>query len=98
MLERVASARTTIKRTFEPEAIRQLKATVSRELTVGGAELAAQAIEAGLVDEFRLFLVPVMVGGGKRCIPLDDLRVDLELLDERRFGNGTVYLHYRTRT
>jgi dihydrofolate reductase len=65
---------------------------------VGGPELAAQAIDAGLVDEYQLFLVPVVVGGGKRFLAEHDVRVGLELLNERRFGNGTVYLHYRTRT
>jgi dihydrofolate reductase len=65
---------------------------------VGGAALAVQAIEAGLVDEYQLFLVPVVVGGGKRSLPGDGLRVNLELLDQRRFRNGTFYLHYRTRS
>jgi dihydrofolate reductase len=65
---------------------------------VGGAALAAQAIAAGLVDEYQLFLVPVVVGGGKRSLPGNGVRVDLELLDHRRFRNGTVYLHYRTRS
>jgi len=64
---------------------------------VGGPELAAQAIQAGLVDEYQLFLVPVVVGGGKRSLPGNGVRVNLELLDERRFRNGTVYLHYRAR-
>jgi dihydrofolate reductase len=92
----VSSARTRIERGFDPEAVRWLKATADRDLTVGGPELAAQAIEAGLVDEYQLFLVPVVVGGGKRSLP-DNVRVNLELLDERRFRNGTVYVHYRTR-
>jgi dihydrofolate reductase len=65
---------------------------------VGGPELAAQAIEAGLVDEFQLFLVPVVVGGGKRSFPDNNVHVNLELLDERRFRNGMAYVHYRTRT
>ena len=65
---------------------------------MGGPELAAQAIKAALVDEYQLFLVPVVVGGGKRSLPGDDVRVNLELLDERRFRNGTVYLRYRTRS
>jgi dihydrofolate reductase len=94
-LQATSSARTRIERAFDPDAIRQLKATAAHDLTVGGAELAAQAIEAGLVDEYHLFLVPVLVGGGKRSLP-DDVRVNLDLLDERRFRNGTVYLHYRT--
>jgi dihydrofolate reductase len=95
-LETPSSARTRIEREFDPEAVRQLKATADRDLTIGGPELAAQAIEAGLVDEYHLFLVPVVVGGGKRSLPAGNVRVKLELLDERRFRNGTVYLHYRT--
>ena len=94
-LPTASSARTRIERDFDPEAVHRLKATAARDLTVGGAELAARAIEAGLVDEYHLFLVPVVVGGGKASLP-DDVRVSLELLDERRFSNGTVYLHYRT--
>ena len=83
-----------IERDFDPEAIRRLKAASDHHLTVGGAELASHAIEAGLVDELQLFLVPVVVGGGKRALPDAGGRVDLELLDERRFGNGTAYLRY----
>jgi riboflavin biosynthesis pyrimidine reductase len=74
-----------------------MKATARRDVSVGGPELAAQAIKAGLVDELHLFLVPIVVGGGKSSLP-SHVRVDLELLDEHRFGNGTVHLHYRTRT
>jgi dihydrofolate reductase len=96
-LRTASSARTRIEREFDPEAVRQLKATAGRDLTVGGPELAAQAIEAGLVDEYHLFLVPVVVGGGKRSLPDRNVRVKLELLDVRRFRNGTMYLHYRTR-
>ena len=95
-LQTASSAKTRIERDFDPEVVRQLRATAARDLTVGGAELAAQAIEAGLVDEYHLFLLPVVVGGGKRSLPDNDVRVNLELLDERRFRNGTVYLHYRT--
>ncbi|HEU0246118.1 MAG TPA: dihydrofolate reductase family protein [Gaiellaceae bacterium] len=95
-LETLSSARTRIEREFDPEAVRQLKATADTDLTVGGAELAGRAIAAGLVDEYNLFLVPVLVGGGKPSLP-DGVRVGLELLNERRFRNGTVYLHYRTR-
>jgi dihydrofolate reductase len=95
-LERVTSARTRIERDFDADAVRQLKAAAETDLTVGGAELAAQAIEAGLVDEYQLFLVPVVVGGGKRSLH-PSVRVDLQLLDERRFGNGTVYLRYLSR-
>ena len=94
-LQTVSSAKTLIEREFDPEAIRQLKAKADADLSVGGAALAALAIKAGLVDEYQLFLVPVVVGGGKRALPDNDVRVNLELLDERRFRNGTVYLHYR---
>jgi dihydrofolate reductase len=94
-LQTAASARTRIEREFDPEAVRQLKSTADADLTVGGPALAGQAIEAGLVDEYQLFLVPVVVGGGKRSLP-DAVRLSLELLDVRRFRNGTVYLHYRS--
>ena len=94
-LESVAGARTRLERDFDPGAVRELKAGAERDLSVGGPELAAQAIAAGLVDEWRLFVAPVIVGGGKRALS-DGVRVRLELLDERRFGNGTVYLRYRT--
>jgi dihydrofolate reductase len=94
-LETVSSARTRIERAFDPEAVRQLKASTGRDLTVGGPGLAGQAIMEGLVDELHLFVTPVVVGGGTRSLP-DDVRLQLDLLDERRFGNGLVYLHYRT--
>jgi dihydrofolate reductase len=93
-LQNVTSAKTVIGREFDPEAIRQLKANAGADLSVGGAALAAQAIKAGLVDEYQLFLVPVVVGGGKRALPDNDVPVNLELLDQRRFRNGTVYLRY----
>jgi dihydrofolate reductase len=96
-LETVSSVRTRIERDFDPEAVRQMKALAGRDLIVGGPELAAQAIEAGLVDELHLFVAPIMVGGGKRSLP-DDVRLQLELVDERCFEGGMVYLHYRTRT
>jgi dihydrofolate reductase len=96
-LERVTSARTRIERDFDPEAVRRMKAAAGRDLTVGGPDLAAHAIKAGLVDEWRLFVTPIVVGGGKRSVP-DNVRVKLELLDERHFKGGVVYLHYRTRT
>jgi dihydrofolate reductase len=92
-----SSQRTRIEQDFDAEAVRKLKATASRDLTVGGPELAGQAIEAGLVDELRLLLVPVVVGGGKRALPDKGVRMDLELLDERRFGVGTVFLRYDLR-
>jgi dihydrofolate reductase len=91
-LETVSSATTRIEREFDPVAIKRLKETTSGDLSIGGPELAAHAIEAGLVDEYHLFLAPVVVGAGKRALP--DVRLNLELLDERRFGNGTVYLRY----
>ena len=95
-LETVSSARTRIERDFDPDAVRELKATAERDLAVGGPELAAQALRAGLVDECHLFLSPIVVGGGNRSLPNE--RLKLELLDERRFGNGTVFLRYRIRT
>jgi dihydrofolate reductase len=95
-LAEASSARTRIERDFDIDAVRQLKAAADRDIGVGGSDLAAQAIRAGLVDEFHLFLGPVVVGGGKRSLP-DDVRLELELLDERRFANGVVHLHYRTR-
>jgi dihydrofolate reductase len=96
-LEAVSSAKTRIERDFDAEAIRQMKASAGRDITVGGPDLAAQAIRAGLVDEYHLFLVPFVVGGGNQSLP-DNVRVQLELLDERRFGSGVVFLRYRTRT
>jgi dihydrofolate reductase len=96
-LEAVSSARTRIERDFDPEAVRQLKASAGRDISVGGPDLAAQAIKAGLVDEWHLFVAPVVVGAGTRAFP-SDVRVKLELLDERRFGNGTIHLRYRTET
>ena len=96
-LEKVSSARTRIERDFDPEAVRQMKASAERDIAVAGPDLAAQAITSGLVDEYQLFIVPTVVGGGKRSLP-DSVRVKLELLDERRFGSGVVYLRYRTQT
>ena len=96
-LETSSGARTRIERDFEPEVVRQLKVTAARDITVGGPELAAQAIEAGLVDELQLFVTPIVVGGGNPSLP-KGVRLTLELLDERRFGGGVVHLHYRTKT
>jgi dihydrofolate reductase len=95
-LEAPSSARTRIEREFDPKAVWQMKASAERDITIGGPELAAHAIRAGLVDEWHLFLAPVVVGGGTAALP-DDVRVPLELVDERRFRNGTVYLRYSTR-
>jgi len=96
-LDTASIARTRIEREFDPEAVRQLKAGAGRDLSVGGPGLAAQAIRAGLVDEWRLFLTPIAVGSGNPSLP-DDVRVNLELLDERRFAGGVVHLRYRNRT
>jgi dihydrofolate reductase len=96
-LETVTSARTRIERSLDPERVRDLKASSERDITVGGATLAATAIRAGLVDELQLFLAPVIVGAGTRALP-DDVRLDLELVDERRFEGGVVYLRYLTAT
>ena len=93
-LQAAVSARTRIEREFDPAVVGEMKATASRDLEVGGPELAGQALAAGLVDEIHLFVVPVVVGGGKPVLP-GGLRLSLELLDERRFENGVVYLHYR---
>jgi dihydrofolate reductase len=95
-LERVSSARTRIERDFDPDAVRKMKATADRDISVGGPGLAAQAIRAGLVDDILLFVTPVIVGGGKQSLP-GAVRLTLELRDERRFANGVVLLHYRTR-
>src|SRR5215208_2819421 len=96
-LEAVSTARTRIERDFDPEAVRKMKSSAGRDMIIGGADLAARAFEAGLVDECHLFIAPIVVGGGKRSLP-DGVRVKFELLDERRFEGGMVYLHYRTRT
>jgi dihydrofolate reductase len=95
-LEGVSSARTRIERDFDLDAVRQLKEQAGGDIAVGGAHLGAQAITAGLVDEIHLFLTPILVGGGTQALP-DRVRRELELLDERRFGNGLVHLHYRAR-
>jgi dihydrofolate reductase len=95
-LESVSSARTRIERDFDREAVRQMKASAGRDITVGGPDLAAHAIKAGLVDELHLFVASILVGAGNQALP-DNVRLQLDLLDERRFGNGVVYLRYRTR-
>ena len=96
-LDRPSSERTRIEREFDADAVRQLKADAGQDLAVGGPELAASAIRTGLVDEFQMFVSPVAVGGGKKYLP-DDVRLRLELLEERRFGNGVVFLRYANRT
>jgi dihydrofolate reductase len=94
-LEAPSSARTRIEHEFDPDAVRRLKLAADRDLSIGGPDLAGEAIRAGLVDEHQLLIAPVVVGDGKRSLP-DDVRLQLELLDERRFGNGMVYLRYRS--
>jgi len=93
-LATVSTANTRLERHFNPTAVHELKAAASSDLTIGGANLAAQALKAGLVDECQLFVWPLAIGGGKPALPTDT-RVDLELLDERRFGNGVLLLRYR---
>jgi dihydrofolate reductase len=90
----VTTARTRLDSSFDPDAVRELKATATRDLAVGGPDLASHAIKAGLVDEYQVFATPILVGGGTPAFP-DKVRVRLDLLDERRFRNGTVYLRYR---
>jgi dihydrofolate reductase len=96
-LDAVSSARTRLERSFDPEAVREMKSAADRDLSIGGPNLAAQALLAGLVDDVSLFLAPVIVGGGTRALP-DGVRVDLELVDERRFDNGFVYVGYRVKS
>jgi len=93
-LDDVSTARTRIEREFDPNTVQQLKAAAARDISVGGPTLAAQALKLGLVDECHQFLSPIMVGGGTQAFP-DEVHLELELLDERRFGNGVVHLHYR---
>ena len=95
-LQTVSSARTRVERDFDSAAVRQLIGSAPHDISVGGPELAAEAIKAGLVDECHLFLSPVVVGGGNPALP-SNVRLDLDLLDEHRFGNGVVHLHYRIR-
>jgi dihydrofolate reductase len=95
-LETITTSKTQLVHTFDPEAIRQLKADEAHDILIGGPELAAQAFRVGLIDECHLFVLPILVGGGKTALP-DNVRLELQLLAERRFRNGTVYLRYRTR-
>ena len=94
-LETVSSAKTRIERTFDPKVIREMKSSQERDITVSGPNLAAQAFKAGLVDECQLLLTPIVLGGGKPSLP-KNVRLDLDLLSERRFRSGVVFLHYRT--
>ncbi|MEV7646615.1 dihydrofolate reductase family protein [Arthrobacter sp. NPDC089319] len=93
-LDKASSARTRIEREFDPDLVRRMKNEAAEDLSISGPELASHAFSAGLVDECRFFVSPIVVGGGKRFLA-EDMKVDLELLDERRFGNGVVYLRYR---
>jgi dihydrofolate reductase len=96
-LDHVSTDRTRIEREFDPDAIRRLKEDAERDLSIGGPTLAAEAIRAGLVDECHLVLMPVVVGGGTPFFP-QGVRVELELINERRFAGGAVHLHYRMRS
>lgn len=93
-LEAVSSIRTRIEREFDPDAIRRLKESSTADITINGPGLAGQAMSAGLIDECHLLVNPIVLGGGKRALP-DNLRMQLNLLGERRFENGVVHLHYR---
>lgn len=95
-LAEVATPRTKLERTFDPAAVQAMKDAADGPLAIAGPGLAAHAIRAGLVDEYQLWVVPAVVGGGTRWLP-DDVRQDLDLVDERRFANGTVFVDYRTR-
>jgi dihydrofolate reductase len=94
-LTEAPTARTSVERRFDPAVVQRLKADADRDITIGGADLAAQAMRAGLVDECHLFVCPVTVGGGKPGLPTGS-RTDFELLDQRRFANSVVYSRYRT--
>ncbi len=94
-LETVSTRNTQLERSFDPGAIRQLKQTVQEDILIGGPELAAHAFRSGLIDECHLFIIPIIVGGGKQALP-GNVRLALELVDERRFDNGVVFLRYRT--
>jgi dihydrofolate reductase len=95
-LQRVSTRRTRIERDFDPESVRRLKESAAADLTVGGPTLAIDALKSGLVDECHLLVAPIVVGSGKRSLP-DDHRLELELLDERRFASGMVFLQYRVK-
>ncbi len=95
-LETVTTHKTQIERNFDPEAIRQLKESTGRDILIGGPDIAAHAFRSHLIDECHLFFTPVVVGGGKKSLP-NNVRLELELLEERRFANGVVFLRYRIR-
>jgi dihydrofolate reductase len=96
-LTAASTASTRLERDFDPAAVQELKAAATSDLTIGGANLAARTFEAGLVDEYQVFVWPMIVGGGKPALPAG-IRTNLELLDEHRFDNGAVYLRYRIKT
>jgi dihydrofolate reductase len=96
-LPAVSTANTRLERRFDPDSVRDMKTTAAGDVTVGGPTLAAHAFNAGLVDECQLFVYPVLVGDGKPAFP-SDAPAQLELLEEHRFGNGVVYLRYRTQS
>jgi dihydrofolate reductase len=95
-VETVSTSKTRLEREFDPQTVRDLKIQLPHDVSVGGPTLAAHAIRTGLVDEYHLFVVPIMIGGGKRVLP-SNVSAKLDLLDERRFANGMVYLRYHTR-
>jgi len=95
-LDAVSTPRTRLEREFDPDAVRRIKESADRDISVSGPDLAQHAFAAGLVDAVNLFVFPVIVGGGKPGLPRG-VRVELQLLDERRFGNGVVHMHHRTR-
>ena len=95
-LESVSTARTRIEREFDPKAVQQLKLTAKNDILIGGPDIATHAFRSGLVDQIHLFLAPIVVGGGKQSLP-NDIRLELEQLEERRFSNGMVHLRYQTK-
>jgi dihydrofolate reductase len=95
-LDGIKSKRTWLERDFDPAVVAKMKATSAKDIAIGGPELAAVALRAGIVDEIHLLLSPVVVGGGKAALPAE-LRLELELLSTQRFGNGVVHLHYRVK-
>jgi riboflavin biosynthesis pyrimidine reductase len=90
----VSTPRTCLEHEFDPAAVRALTDAAARDISIGGPELAGQALRAGIVDEFHLFLQPIIIGAGNPALPAG-ARIGLELLDERRFAGGVVHLHYR---
>jgi dihydrofolate reductase len=94
-LEKVTTSKTRLEREFDPDAVRKMKEESDKDMSVGGSELAGHALKCGVVDEVHLYLSPILVGGGKPSLP-KDLRLPLELVEQRRFGNGVIYVRYRT--